>query len=113
MTDRLWAGSAEQFSSATDAEIAATSLTQLREILGPLPDPAAEFTTVRRWPRSLPQYEVGHLDRMAELTAHIEDIGHLTLLGNSYRGVGLPDLIRDARASAATIVNQIATTPIR
>jgi len=107
------AGSAEQFSSATDAEIAASSFTQLREILGPLPDPAFDLTTVRRWPRSLPQYEVGHLDRMAELTAHIEDIGHLTLLGNSYRGVGLPDLIRDARASAATIVNQIATTPIR
>jgi len=107
------AGSAEQFSSATDAEIAATSLTQLREILGPLPDPAAEFTTVRRWPRSLPQYEVGHLDRMAELTQRVEAVGHLTLLGNSYHGVGLPDLIRDARSSAVTIVEQIATAPIR
>jgi len=107
------AGSAEQFSSATDAEIATASLAQLREILGPLPDPAAGFTTVRRWPRSLPQYEVGHLDRMAELAQRVETIGHLTLLGNSYRGVGLPDLIRDARTSAATIVNQIATAPIR
>jgi len=107
------AGSAKQFSSATDAEIATASLAQLREILGPLPDPATELTTVRRWPRSLPQYEVGHLDRMAELAQRIETVGHLTLLGNSYHGVGLPDLIRDARSAATTIVNQIATAPIR
>jgi len=107
------AGSAEHFSAASDAEIAAASLSQLREILGPLPDPAAELTTVHRWPRSLPQYAVGHLDRMAELSLRVEDIGHLTLLGNSYRGVGLPDLIRDARAAAAALLDEIATAPIR
>ena len=107
------AGSAEHFAKSPDTEIAAASLTQLREILGPLPDPAAEFTTVRRWPRSLPQYAIGHLDRMAELAVRVEDIGHLTLLGNSYRGVGLPDLIRDARTAAAELLAQIATAPIR
>jgi oxygen-dependent protoporphyrinogen oxidase len=107
------ADSAEQFSSASDAEISAAALAQLREILGPLPDPAVELTTVRRWPRSLPQYEVGHLDRMDELAQRVEHIGHLTLLGNSYRGVGLPDLIRDARTAAAALLDQIATAPIR
>ena len=106
-------GSAEHFSTASDAEIAAASLTQLREILGALPDPAADLTIVRRWPHSLPQYAVGHLDRMAELALRLEDIGHLTLLGNSYRGVGLPDLIRDARAAAAALLDEIATAPIR
>jgi oxygen-dependent protoporphyrinogen oxidase len=107
------AGSAEHFAKSSDAEIAAASLAQLREILGPLPGPAAEFTTVRRWPRSLPQYAVGHLDRIAELSARIDNIGFLTLLGNSYRGVGLPDLIRYARDAARSILNQIATAPIR
>jgi len=107
------AGSAEHFSAASDAEIAAAALTQLREILGPLPDPAANLTTVRRWPRSLPQYEVGHLDRMAELAQRVEAIGHLTLLGNSYRGVGLPDLIRDARTTTRALLDQIASAPIR
>jgi len=106
-------GSAEHFSAASDAEIAAASLTQLREILGSLPDPTADLTTVRRWPHSLPQYAVGHLDRMAELVLRIEDIGHLTLLGNSFRGVGLPDLIRDARSAARSLLDQIASAPIR
>jgi len=106
-------GSAEHFSSATDAEIAAASLAQLREILGPLPEPAADLTTVRRWPRSLPQYEVGHLDRMAELAQRVEDIGYITLLGNAYRSVGLPDLIRDARSTARSLIEQISTARIR
>jgi len=106
-------GGAEHFSSATDDEIAAASLAQLREILGFLPDPDPEFTTVHRWPRSLPQYEVGHLDRMAELALRIEDIGFLTLIGNSYHGVGLPDLILDARTAALALLDEIATAPIR
>ena len=71
---------------------------ELARILGPLPQPA--FTVVRRWPRSLPQYAVGHLDRMAALDRRIAKFPGLALLGNSYRGVGLPDLIRDARSAA-------------
>jgi len=90
-------GSAEHFANTPDADVAAAALTQLRNLLGPLPEPAAELTTVRRWPRSLPQYEVGHLDRMAELDTRVEALGSLTLLGNAYRGVGLPDLIHAAR----------------
>jgi oxygen-dependent protoporphyrinogen oxidase len=108
------AGSAEQFSAATDAEIATAALAQLREILGPpLPDPFSEPTTVRRWPRSLPQYGVGHLDRMDKLDLRVEAIGRLTLLGNSYRGVGLPDLIRDARAAARALIEQISAARTR
>jgi oxygen-dependent protoporphyrinogen oxidase len=90
--------SAESLSSRSDQEIAKLALTQLRNILGPIPEPS--FHTVRRWPRSLPQYEVGHLERIARLEEVVAQIPGLHLLGNSYRGVGIPDLIRDARALA-------------
>jgi protoporphyrinogen/coproporphyrinogen III oxidase len=93
--------SAESLSSQSDEEVAKRALTQLRSILGPIPEPS--FHTVRRWPRSLPQYEVGHLDRIAELERLVEQTPGLHLLGNSYRGVGIPDLIRDARATARAI----------
>jgi oxygen-dependent protoporphyrinogen oxidase len=95
--------SAERLSSQSDEMIAELALTQLRSILGPIPEPS--FHTVRRWPRSLPQYEVGHLDRIAELEHLVEQVPGLHLLGNSYRGVGIPDLIRDARAVARAIAN--------
>jgi oxygen-dependent protoporphyrinogen oxidase len=93
--------SAESLSSQPNEEIARVALRQLREILGPIPEPS--FQTVRRWPRSLPQYEVGHLERIAELERLVAQIPGLHLLGNSYRGVGIPDLIRDARATARAI----------
>lgn len=88
--------SAESLQSQSDDVIAVYAIEQLREILGPIPEPS--FHTVRRWPRSLPQYEVGHLERIAELERLVQQVPGLHLLGNSYRGVGIPDLIRDARA---------------
>jgi oxygen-dependent protoporphyrinogen oxidase len=95
--------SAKAFETQTDDAVVQASLTQLEKILGPFlaPDPA--LTTVRRWPRSLPQYEVGHLGRIAQLDQRIAALGGLTLLGNGYRGVGLPDLIRDARAAVRNL----------
>jgi oxygen-dependent protoporphyrinogen oxidase len=96
-------GSAEHFATTPDADVASAALHQLRSIMGPLPDPDPAFTQVRRWPRSLPQYAVGHLERMAQLDERVASLGNLTLLGNAYRGVGLPDLIRDARHAARTL----------
>ena len=65
---------------------------QLSRVLGPLPE--APETVVRRWPQSLPQYAVGHLDRMAELESLLGAMRGLHLVGSAYYGVGLPDLIR-------------------
>ena len=79
-------------------EIAAVARLELSRILGPMPEPIR--TLVRRWPKALPQYAVGHLERMAEVEERVRRLGGLWLLGNGYRGVGLPDLIRDARFAA-------------
>jgi len=97
-------GSADNLASASNGTIAQAALAQLQNTLGPLPTPT--ITTIRRWPRSLPQYEVGHLDRIAELDRRIAILDGLTLLGNAYRGVGLPDLIRDSRAAAKSLVSK-------
>jgi protoporphyrinogen/coproporphyrinogen III oxidase len=100
--------SGEALLSEADDQLVARARTQLSRVLGPLP-PAAE-TVVRRWPRSLPQYAVGHLERMAELEATLRTIPGLFLVGNAYYGVGLPDLIRDGRATARSLA---ATIPSR
>ena len=92
---------ADKLIPQTDQAIARLTFAELVKVLGALP--AATVTVVRRWPRALPQYEVGHLGRMAELDGRIAALGNLRLLGNGYRGVGVPDLIRDARAAAHTV----------
>lgn len=89
---------AERLLRCRNDEAASVARLELAHVLGPLPEP--QVTVVRRWPRSLPQYAVGHLERMSELKDRIEALGGMWLLGNGYRGVGLPDLIRDARVAA-------------
>jgi oxygen-dependent protoporphyrinogen oxidase len=89
---------AERLMRCGNDETAAVARLELARILGPLPEP--QVTVVRRWPRSLPQYAVGHLERMAELDERTSKLDGLWLLGNGYRGVGLPDLVRDARSAA-------------
>ncbi len=96
------AHSAEALLSTSDEQLSTLAQHELTRVLGPLPTPA--FSVVRRWPRSLPQYAVGHLTRMAALDSRIAALPGLTLLGNGYRGVGLPDLIRDARRAARSLV---------
>lgn len=92
---------AERLMNCGNDEVAAVARLELAHILGPLPEP--QVTVVRRWPRSLPQYAVGHLERMEELNQRVKKLRGLHLLGNAYHGVGLPDLIRDARATARQI----------
>ncbi|MGI4827519.1 MAG: protoporphyrinogen oxidase [Janthinobacterium lividum] len=94
---------ADRLNAQSDAVIAAEAWRELKVVLPHMPDSDAALTTVIRWPRSLPQYGVGHGERMAELQKHIETLGNLHLLGNGYHGVGVPDLIRDARAAARTL----------
>ena len=92
---------ADTLLDSSDEEIAALAMKELQSILGPLPAPVV--SVVRRWPRALPQYAVGHLERMTELFQRVSSLGDLWLLGNGYRGVGLPDLIRDARSAARDV----------
>ena len=96
--------SAPGIAAQSEDEIIALAFAELEKILGALPAPL--FSIVRRWPSSLPQYAVGHLERTREIQRMVLEVKGLHLLGNAYHGVGLPDLVRDARAVAKAIANQ-------
>jgi len=87
---------------AADEVVIARAREQMTLALGELPEPT--YALVRRWPLSLPQYAVGHLDRMRELEERVARLPGLHLLGNSYYGVGLPDLMRRARGLAVQAI---------
>ncbi len=67
---------------------------------------APDEVRVSRWPRSLPQYRVGHLDRVAALEADLAD-SPLVLAGATLRGVGLPACIDGARRAALTLLARL------
>ncbi len=96
--------SGEALMGETDDQLIARARRQLSRVLGPLPEATA--TVLRRWPQSLPQYAVGHLDRMAELQSLLRTVPGLYLLGSAYYGVGLPDLIREGRSTARALAGQ-------
>ncbi len=76
-------------------------VSELRGPLGLQGEPA--FQLVRRWPRAIPQYELGH-GRFVERAREIERaLPGLRIGGNFLAGVSVPDCIRNATAMAADL----------
>jgi len=84
-----------------DEEMIAIAMRALRPLLGISADPS--FTRVYRFERKSAQHEVGHLDRMAAIDRRLESIPGLFLTGSGFRGVGIPDCVADARATARKV----------
>jgi protoporphyrinogen/coproporphyrinogen III oxidase len=64
---------------------------------------APEASRVVRWNRAMPQYEVGHLDRVGRIEEALARTPGLFVTGSAYRGVGIADCIRQARDTAARV----------
>ena len=61
---------------------------------------------VTRWPRSFPQYEVGHLDRVAVIESALgHELPGVALAGAAYRGSGIASCIASGRRAAALVVD--------
>jgi protoporphyrinogen/coproporphyrinogen III oxidase len=90
----------------SDDEIVAAVRDEFRALLGV--EAAPGFVEVRRWPDSMPQYEVGHLDRVAEIERIVELIPAFAIAGAAYRGVGIPDCVRSGEQAADAIFATIS-----
>jgi len=64
---------------------------------------APRWHRVYRYPDGMPQYTVGHLDRLAAIDLELRGLPGLFLAGHSYRGIGIPDTIRSADTAAAGV----------
>ena len=89
----------------SDSDLAAAAERDLGTILRIHGRPI--FSRVYRWHRASPQQEVGHLTRMAELDRRLMRWPRLALTGTGLRGVGIPDCIADARATAAALADRL------
>ncbi len=67
-------------------------------LLGITGDPVV--SRVWRHPGTMPQYDVGHLDRVAAIESRLETLPGLALAGGAYRGVGIADCVRSGEAAA-------------
>jgi protoporphyrinogen/coproporphyrinogen III oxidase len=91
-----------------DDELVAASLADLAEATGLTARPVDGH--VQRWGGGLPQYAVGHLDRVARIRAAAARVPGLAVCGAAYDGVGIPAVIASARRAVAQIT-QAELTP--
>jgi len=106
---RAFAGGALQpeIFALDETEMSKRVEADLRGLLGIREDP--RFIEVAKWERSMPQYEVGHLDRVSEIEKLATELPGLSLAGNAYRGAGIPDCVRSGEAAAEYLINQRAS----
>jgi oxygen-dependent protoporphyrinogen oxidase len=103
---RAFAGGALQpeVFALDQTEMVSRVAADLRELLGISEEPL--FFETAKWENSMPQYEVGHLDRVNEIEALVQQLRGLALAGSAYRGAGIPDCVRSGEAAAETLLNQ-------
>ena len=89
-----------------DDELVAIAVAEVSEALGHQL-PRIVDTHVQRWGGALPQYTVGHLDRVARIRAATATAPGLELAGAAYGGVGIPACIASGRAAAQAVVTHL------
>jgi oxygen-dependent protoporphyrinogen oxidase len=92
-----------------DEQLASRARAELSDVCGIKPEPS--YLEVNRWPKAMPQYTLGHLDRLTQLNAALSRYGGLVLTGAGYRGVGIPDCIREGTVAAGLILQHFADKP--
>lgn len=94
----------EMFELAED-ELTSSVRHDLRDLLGI--EKAPLFSFVTKWRDSMPQYHVGHLERVRRIEERLAALPGLYLAGNAYTGAGIPDCIRSGETAAAQIARSI------
>ena len=86
---------------ASDDELVAHVVTDLATATGQAITPVDAH--VQRWGGALPQYAVGHLDRVARIRAAVAAVPGLAVCGAAYDGVGIPAVIGSGRRAATDL----------
>ncbi len=92
--------------NGTDDDLVHVARAELRILAGL--DGRPVHTEVHRFAQGMPQYTVGHLDRVARVRAQLAGWPGLAVTGAAYGGVGIPDCIADATATAGAVASALA-----
>lgn len=88
----------------SDEDLIARAKRELAGLFGPASSPLYE--RIVRWPRSMPQYLVGHAERVRKIRDLVSHLTGLELIGNAYDGVGIPQCVRGAKIAAQRMADR-------
>lgn len=89
----------------SDEELIEIVRQQLVELLGISPNAEPVLASVYRWTGGMPQYTLGHLDRVDAIEALCRETPGLALAGGGYRGVGIPNCIESGEAAVSKVLS--------
>jgi oxygen-dependent protoporphyrinogen oxidase len=100
---RVFVGRAgQELPSWGEADLLALAREELQLTLGITAKPA--LSRVYMWERAMPQYNLGHPERLARIEADLKSYPGLAPAGNGYRGIGIPDCIHSGELAADKIL---------
>lgn len=104
---RVFVGGARrpELASLPQAEVESLVLPELGRLLGIHGPPEKKWFFP--WPKSMPQYDVGHLERVGRIRALTAKYPGLALAGNAYQGVGIPHCIHSGETAAEALLQQL------
>jgi oxygen-dependent protoporphyrinogen oxidase len=86
----------------SDGELVEAAIAELQEAIGVRAAPLDARVT--RWGGGLPQYAVGHLDRMSRLRSAMDAVRGIDVCGAVYGGVGIPAVVASGREAATRVL---------
>ena len=104
---------------ASDADLIETVRAQIVDLLGMPAETQPVFASVYRWNGGMPQYTLGHLDRVDEIERLAAAVPGFALAGGAYRGVGIPNCIESGERAVTKVLGDLGvaynedTTPRR
>ena len=84
-----------------DSRLVKIALTELQEMIGIHASPLSAH--VFRWAQAMPQYVIGHRDRVKNIRQRLAACPGLYVTGAAYEGLGIPDCIRDGKETAQSL----------
>jgi len=85
-----------------DAGLLDVARAELNLTLGITANPL--LTRIYRWEKAMPQYKLGHPERLQQIERFLSKYPGFALAGNAYQGIGIPDCIRSGELAAEKIL---------
>ncbi len=95
----------EEYLKGDDASLIRIARQEMASVLGISGEP--ELTRVYRWDRGMPQYTLGHLQRIDAIAVACSSVPGFEIAGNMFRGVGIPDCIASGEYASSSLLKTL------
>lgn len=95
----------EELVEQNDKEMVDMVREELRDIIGVNAEPF--LSRVYRWRKAMPQYTLGHLDRVRSIFERVHEHPGLYLTGSAYNGIGISDSIREGEITVKKVLDHL------